>query len=141
MDANDDLRMLLLTEITLAFDKAVNEIGFDDRIDEDGLVSLQLPASEQQCNPKRAILVPLYLLRAAVVVISNWQDRDQNQRYENPVDTETSSNSKSEKFFTRLLGYLITPAQSNMDMCPISGLATAVYKQDNTPVSSIEDVS
>ena len=135
MEVNDELRNLLLTDITLAFDESVNGKFSDQSIGENELVSLQLPALEQQM---RTILVPLYLVRAAVVVISNWHDK--KPCYENTVQTETKLRMRHEELFARLLGYLISPAPSSLDKC-ISGLATAARQQDNTPVSSIEDVS
>lgn len=140
MEINSELQSLILGEITGAFEKAIKGSDFCDTSDmaadldsngandETELVVINIPVNHGSITKK--IIVTVCLVRAAVVVASNWKDCGQDEK-------------KSENDFKRLLGFLIFPPENgNGQKSPVSsGLANAVFKCDNKPTASIEDVS
>jgi hypothetical protein len=138
MEINSELQSLILGEITGAFEKAIKGSDFCDAsdmaadldsnsaIDETELVVINI-ANHESITKK--IIVTVCLVRAAVVVASNWRNCGQDEK-------------KSENNFKRLLGFLIIPPENGNGQKPVSsGLANAVFKCDNKPTASIEDVS
>ena len=126
------LQALLLMQITRAFDKAVSKKDSNDNKE----VILKLPVlGTATC---RTVWILSSLLRAAVVIVSNWEDHGDIQC--------TPNCSTTDEYFTRLLAYLIIPPEpsthdSDLGKKSISGLASALNEHDRTPAASIEDVS
>jgi hypothetical protein len=127
MDINSELQALILSEITRAFDNASQDVNPESDDNEKKLVLLQILALD---HGLKTIVVRACLVRAAVVIISNWQDEDEGAK-------SNELGVKSNDCFRRLLSYLIIPAADENK----SGLASALYKHDNAPAASIEDVS
>jgi len=142
MDSDDRLQKIVLSEITKAFDEAmISSSDSNDNGIESSLVSITLPTRGHSQTTK-TIVVSSCLIRAAVVVVSNWQDTGNNQGNKNIIGEEIGP----EELFQRLLGYLVIPVSSSstcktVDTKSISGLASAVYKHSNMRASTVEDVS
>ena len=111
-------------QITRAFDKAVSEKDSNNNKE----VFLRVPALDDKATCT-TVWILSSLLRAAVVIVSNWEDHG---------DSQCNSNTTDE-YFTRLLAYLIIPP--DLGKKSISGLASALNEDDRTPAASIEDVS
>ncbi|KAL7488211.1 hypothetical protein ACHAW6_015042 [Cyclotella cf. meneghiniana] len=140
MDSDDRLRKLVLSEITTAFDEAmISSSDSNDNCVESSLVSITLPIKDHS-QATKSIVVSSCLIRAAVVVVSNWQDTGKYQCNTNIIGEVMGP----EVLFQRLLEYLVIPVSSSsacktVDTKSVSGLASAVYKHSNMRASTVED--
>lgn len=132
MNCNAELQTLVLSEVTSAFDEAIkssNSCG-NSKLS----VSMRV-LTEGGGSSTKTIVVSLSLIRAAVVVVSDWKDIGGTMcNTDSGNGVHTAAN-----LFWRLLRYIV-PAP-DLYKKSLSGLASAVYNETNTRVASVEDVS
>lgn len=137
MLVNSELEVLILNELTRAFDNAMNETGQKENdTSEDIAVALDIPVLD---GSAKNVTLPACLLKAAVVVVSNWQSgASDDECKSNTIEKRIGLNAENSSF-ERLLWYIIPPTDDKASQ-KASGLASAVYS-DDAPAASIEDVS
>ena len=130
-----DVRNLTIKVVHNEFEKCISTRSHENFFD----IKLFLYVNNPESYEKVEINIYLTLLRACIVLISNWRSADEPS---NEVQKSTSSNLNSRDAFMCLVRYLIPSAIEDLSKCNSddAGAASAKFVGNGKRAVSVEEV-